>query len=158
MSIEHADFIRIWRHICRRFNRDFDHEQAAAYFDYLGEYLTTEEFTASARHIWATSRFFPRPADFLVADATDAWRQVSRTADLYTTPAPREFGEAMKALPPRCKSAVRDMGGIDAVKREMAHSTVRAREAFERAYEAAVVADMPALPGGGFRDQLKAAG
>ena len=54
-----------------------------AYWKFLNDRLSNEQFMAAARTVWATSRFFPRPADFLLAAYPRTLPELNRAADAW---------------------------------------------------------------------------
>lgn len=134
--IDLEKFRSTWAHLCTRFGRDNDPQQAAAYFEYLTEQLDTEEFLRAARAIWATARWFPRPADFLTVGATGDWQLVLDAAAAYNPPDASWF-EHWKKLSPRGVAAAKQLGGITAMRSIYDRDVLRLRTAFLEAFEAA---------------------
>lgn len=122
-----------------RFGKDLSDGALARYYAYLDERLDTESFASASRSIWATNRFFPRPADFLAAEATAQWRVLLRLAEAWRPPysTPDVYG----ALSERGGEAVRELGGISAVKDALDIDVVRFRRTWYDAYESVVALD-----------------
>jgi hypothetical protein len=75
-----------WRRLLARFGREWDRDQAKAYHEYLSPRMETAAFMASARSLWVSAKWFPRPADFLFLEASGDWEHVLRALDLCTPP------------------------------------------------------------------------
>ena len=69
--IDEGVFRDEWTVLCERFGKDRSRLIARRYFEYLTERLTTEEFVAAAKHLFAAREFFPRPVDFVSAAGAD---------------------------------------------------------------------------------------
>ncbi len=132
--IERSEFGRAWKHLCERFGRANDPQQAAAYFGFLSEAMDNEEFTRAARTLWATARFFPRPADFLVVAANKEWLKVLQAVELYTPPQ-AEWLEPWRSLTPRARQACDRLGGIAGMRQIFDKDVLRLKEAWEKSYE-----------------------
>jgi hypothetical protein len=143
--IDRSAFKQAWGHICARFGREHDPKQAAAYFEYLSEQMETEEFLASARAIWATAKWFPRPADFLTVVVTDEWLKVLACVEDYNPPHGKWY-EKWREFEPRTRSACDQLGGIAGMKAVAEKDVIRLKAAWEQAYEQAAAAQALALP------------
>lgn len=145
-----------WKYLLTRFNKEWDQAQAKAYYDYLSELMDTEDFLVSCRAVWATAKWFPRPADFLTVRAGSEWPLVLKAAEEYRPPDASWF-ETWKQLSPRAQAAVKRLGGIDHVRDQLGRSSLKLREAFLAAYEEEATAEALALPAPVHARQLPAA-
>lgn len=146
--IDLEKFRGVWAHLCARFNRAPDPQQAVAYHDYLTELMDTEEFLAAARAVWATSRFFPRPADFLTVGAGGDWGRLLAAAAAYRQGS-AEWLRPWNELSPRGRAAAAKLGDITTIRAIYDRDVVRLRAAFLAAYEEAAVDQVLALPAPG---------
>ena len=88
--IDRRKFTAWWQRLEARFGKT---EGADAYLIYLeSQGMITEAFEAAAAAVWATSRFFPRPADFLLVEAGSAWAAVLEHAPKLVPPVPSKAG------------------------------------------------------------------
>lgn len=144
--IDRKEFLNVWAHLCTRFGRQNDADQAAAYFEFLSEQMDTEPFINAARGIWATSRFFPRPADFLLLEASSEWQIVLQAVGEYTPPH-GEWHKHWKLLTPRSVDACRSLGGISSMRLMYERGDIpRLKAEWERAYEQCTTDAVLALP------------
>lgn len=139
------EFTPAWEHLCARFGKEPDARQSAAYYGFLSERMETDEFLRAARTLWATAKWFPRPADFLGLGASDDWQLVLNSAAAYNPP-DASWHEHWKQLSPRGAAAARQLGGISAIKPLYDRDVIRLRSAFLEAYEAVAVQDVLAAP------------
>ena len=133
--IEQRVFLDTWKALCRRFGRSRDNEEALEHHAYLSGAMTTSEFVKSARHVWATREFFPRPADFLIVAGGLEWAELIRirAKDAAQT---RPWANAYEqALSDRGRAAVKLLGGLDIVVGLYERDPIRARNEFLSAYE-----------------------
>ena len=131
--IDTEEFKTAWRALCRRWGREVDAGEAMEVLGYLSEILTTEEFLASARHLWATREFFPRPADFVTAAARLEWSRAVRAKGKENGVYPwRAMWDAMTV---RGQEAVRILGGLDGLVSMYQRDPFRARDEWVAAYE-----------------------
>lgn len=142
--IDETQFFHAWRHICSRFNRTFEQEQALAYFEFLAEQMDTDGFLAAARSVWATAKFFPRPADFLVAGASGDWSVILRCMDLSHRK--EAWHGEWSTLSERSRAACLSLGGIPTMYELHGKDSIRLKNEWERAFEQAVGAAVVALP------------
>lgn len=143
--IDKAAFKQGWRNLSARFGKEINADQAAMYYDYLSQVMETDEFLQACNAIWATAKWFPRPADFLNVRAASEWPIVLRCANEYRPPDATWF-ETWKLLAPRSQAAVKRLGGIDAVKEQLARNSLKIKEAFLAAFEEEATAEVLALP------------
>lgn len=143
--IERAAFKQAWGHLCTRFGRSDDPAQAVQYFDYLSEQMGTDEFLRAARAVWATARYFPRPADFLLIAAADEWMLVLRCIEGFRGP-DWPWREPWERLSKRAQDACNLLGGMEALKGAAARDPLRLKAAWEAAYEQAAASAVLALP------------
>lgn len=133
--ISEETFIGGWEMLCERFGHDLEESipEAQRLHDYLNQMGVEDEgFLLAVRRIWATARFFPRPADFLQDECAAAWDAVEEWAwslrpnEPSPTPVPS----------PAVLRALNTVGGIDAVKDTRGPHRNTLRKAFFEAYEA----------------------
>lgn len=114
--IEPGIFANEWAVLVERFGKYRDSElMAKRYLEHLSPRLSTDEFVAAARHLFATSEFFPRPQDFIdvagrsrQAVAQDDWEHCQR--------AMRGDRTAYQRLSDEGRRVVRMMGGLDRLR------------------------------------------
>lgn len=136
MTIDREVFAAVWERLCRRFNRDVNHDESLDYLTYLdASGLDTEAFMQAAEAAWATREFFPRPADFLAGESLRGWRALRELAGTSQYE-PDKLKAARAAIPKRAWQAIQAIGGVDAIREARDVSYVR-RE-FLSAYEAQV--------------------
>jgi len=132
--IDQAAFIRAWRHLCTRFGRKVDADEAAEYLDFLDGQLDTDSFLAAARVLWATAKWFPRPADFVLVGAAGEWRLVLEAVDRYAPP-DTAWLKPWGALSDRSREACQQLGGLAAMRAVYERDVLRLKAAWEAAYE-----------------------
>lgn len=137
--IEKPVFVEEMRALERRFNADLSEDELLRYYRYLSGRLDTEAFRRASQVVWATNEFFPRPADFLVAEATAQWRILLDVVERFQPP--HSTPSVYDALSDRGGDAVRELGGILAVKDGLNRDAVRFRRTWYDAYESAVALD-----------------
>lgn len=137
--IDREAFVEEMQRLERRFSEELHDDDLWALYDYLSQHLDTDGFLRASQAVWATNRFFPRPADFLMVQSAESWRNLQRYLRDYKPP--YEVSDPNETLSGMTMQVVRDMGGLLVAKEEMQRSPVRFRRAFGDAYEAAVVAD-----------------
>lgn len=121
--IDREVFWKAWVAICQRFRIGEDDElraQHSRYFAFLNDLLTTEEFQAGARMIWAAGTFFPRPVDFLKPKARADWDRCRRE-------------EPPTAMSPGGR-ALQSIGGLHALKEMPPSRLGKAWERYEQAW------------------------
>lgn len=140
--IDRKEFLKAWQAIEERFGRTPDPKMAAMYLAFLTEQMETAEFLAAARTIWATAKFWPRPADFLTLGPAGEWPIVVRCIDGFRAPdwpwvKPGPDGELSPwhSLSERSRAACRQMGGMDVLKATYERDPIRAKTEWERALE-----------------------
>lgn len=143
--IDKDEFKAAWRNLLVRFGKEVNVDQAAMYYDYLSATMDTAEFLPACHAIWATAKWFPRPADFLTVRAGQEWPLVLSAAEAYRPP-DAAWVPLFRALSPRSQAAIRRLGGIDAVRAQMERSVVKLRESFLAAYEEEATTEALALP------------
>jgi hypothetical protein len=143
--IDPEAFNRAWAAICTRFGREVDDDQAGMYFDYLDDQMSTAAFLQAARGVWATARYFPRPADFLLIGASGEWALVLTAAAGFCGPE-WKWVESWKRMSPRCQEACKSLGGMDAIRALMEKDLIKLKLEWERAYEQATTELALALP------------
>jgi hypothetical protein len=150
--IDNTEFKRAWTAIVDRFGKEFNPKIAAAYYEFLSPQMDTETFLAAARTVWASAKWFPRPADFLTAGVGDEWRRVDVWMDPSLTAVERD--EKWRALSARTRETVKRLGGLDAMRG--VKDVLRLKSAFEQTYEQAMASEVLALPVGGGGRRLTA--
>jgi len=133
--IDRAVFLTHWKRICRRFDRAFDRDtltETDDYFEFLSARMSTEDFDEAARAVWATARFFPRPADFLSVQAGHEWRTVLEFSSDFDR-------DVWAQLTVAAKLATEAIGGTAVVRGS--RDLVRLRTAWLDAYEREVQAE-----------------
>ena len=143
--IDPTQFHAAWEGLCTRFGKEPDPRQAGAYLRYLSEQMTTEQFLQSVRALWATAKWFPRPADFLLIGAASEWHLVLRCLEGFHPP-DFPWAETWRELSPRAQSACIALGGIPGMKPQAEKDTIRLKSAWETAYEQAAASAALALP------------
>lgn len=146
--IDRADFANAWKHLCGRFRRRNDPAQAAAYYDFLADQMDTAEFLQAARALWATARYFPRPADFVLVAGAAEWPTVLRAVAEYTPPH-GQWHQHWRELSPRAVEACRRLGGIEGMRAAYERDVLRLKTEWERAFEQATADAVLALPAPG---------
>lgn len=143
--VERTQFHQVWLSLCERFGQDARPNQEMAYYRYLNEQMDTPTCLAAARALWATAKWFPRPADFLLAGAADDWARVLECVRLHHPP---EWGwvEPWKRMSERSRAACLALGGIPAMKTCAGNDPIRTKKAWEDAYEQATTSEALALP------------
>jgi hypothetical protein len=144
--IEREEFTEAWAHLCDRFGREPDPRQAHSYLKFLDESgMDTPAFLVAARTIWATAKWFPRPADFLLVGAAGEWSTVLGAVSAYNPP---EAGwvEHWRALSPRALAACNALGGIAGMRAIYDRDVLRLKAGWEQAYEQETAAAVLALP------------
>jgi hypothetical protein len=150
--IDLEEFTKAFRLICSRFGREFVTEQAGAYLRFLNDTTDTgddrrdtEAFLAAARAVWATSKFFPRPADFLTVLAGGEWTVV---LELIEKARRREAwsDEWRGQLTQRGRDACLKLGGVPGMVAMVDRDLIRTKAAWEEAYEQATTTAALALP------------
>lgn len=150
--IDKEAFKQAWRRLAVRFRQEVgdpksqaNADAAAMYYEYLSALMDTEAFLQACHAIWATARWFPRPADFLTVRAGEDWPLVLDAAAKYRPP-DTAWLEPFQALSERGRAAVKRMGGIDAVRAQMERSVAKLREEYHAAYEEDATMQALALP------------
>jgi hypothetical protein len=137
--IDRRKFAAWWQRLEARFGKT---EGADAYLLYLeSQGIDTTAFERAAAAVWATSRFFPRPADFLLVEAGAAWVAVLKNAPALVPPLTGKIAwdQARASIPDRAFDALTSIGGPTALRD--AHDMARFRRDFLEAYELAVIHD-----------------
>ncbi len=135
-----------WNLILGRFGREWDAPQAAAYFGFLSDQMETEEFKAAAAALWATATFFPKPSEFLMIGAARDWPLVLKAIDTCHAP-DWSWAEHFRALSPRGRAACIRLGGIPAMKEQLAArgDVTRLKTDFDKSFEQETAATAAAL-------------
>jgi hypothetical protein len=141
--IDRRAFTRSWQEILTRFGRDPEPGQAAAYYEYLSEQMDTEQFLAAARALWATARYFPRPADFLLMGAGGEWDTVRLAMEGVST---QSWAGHWRTLSARSQDACRALGGVPHMADMWARDSIRLKAAWEAEYERTVAVAALSLP------------
>jgi hypothetical protein len=151
-----AEFRTEWNRLETRFGRDHNEETLDAYYEFLAPLMDTAAFLAAAHTVWATFKWWPRPADFLTLAAQGEWPLVVQCVEGYrppdwpwTTDAPDGTIAPWKRLSERSRGAVKQMGGIDAVKAAYERDPIRAKDAWEKALEQATADEVLRLSAAG---------
>lgn len=126
-----------WARLEERFGKQPGADAYARYLNAQG--MGSQEFEGAASALWATSRFFPRPAEFLFIEAGIAWKCVQDNAPRMVPPVKsrEDYDEARGLIPPRAWEALQSLGGPRVVADS--HDLVRLRRDFLDAYELVVV-------------------
>lgn len=143
--IDRSEFTRAWKHLCSRFGKQDDGEQAAAYLRYLDDQISTQEFMGAARALWATAKWFPRPVDFLLVAAGDDWQAVLSAAAGFSPPG-WDWTTHWDAMSPRAQEACKRLGGMDAVRKLWEKDLVKLKSEWERAYEQSAAQEIALTP------------
>ncbi len=154
--IDKAVFVEEWKALLVRFGRKVDDantEQGRRFYAFLSPLMDTETFTSAARSVWATSRFFPRPADFLTTQATEVWAEMSALLRAYNPPiwgerySATEWWQAWRALPDAATDAADALGTAEQLQKLLHSHSMKLREQWERLYEQHTVTEaVKALP------------
>jgi hypothetical protein len=145
--IEQQTFSRAWKRLCTRFGRTVDADEAADFHEYLSARMSTPEFLAAAQSLWATAKWFPRPADFVLVDASGEWRRVLEAVSRYSPP-DAAWVKPWDALSERAQAACRQLGGLSAMRAIYERDVLRLKAAWETEYERLVGQEAIALPPG----------
>jgi hypothetical protein len=132
--IDAESFALAWKHLEERFGKERNEAMRLMYYDFLAAQMDTDAFMGAARTIWATFKWWPRPADFLTLAAAGEWPLVVKCVEGYRPP-DWPWMETRKQLSERAWGGVRQMGGIDALKAAYERDPLRAKEAWEKALE-----------------------
>lgn len=155
--IEESAFKHAWSQLLKRFGRDMDPGTAAAYYEYLSPQMDTAAFLSASQAIWATAKWFPRPADFVLQHAAGDWAIVLQCIAGYHGP-DWAWIRAWEQLSTRGKTACKAFGGMDVIKATYEKQPLTFREAWTAAYEQTAATDALALPAPAYdTPQLKAA-
>ena len=144
--IDKDEFKQAWRRLCHRFGKEVNPQVAAAYYEFLNEALETGVFLSAAQVIWATAKWFPRPADFLTVGIGGEWDLVQRCMELADKKQAWHVDYAL--LSDRGRAACKALGGIHEMIPVRNKDTIRLKMAWEQAYEQATAATVLALPSG----------
>ncbi len=131
--IDKREFWAAWQGLCKRFSRTPDADEAGEWHDYLSPQLTTEEFQAAARKLWASREFFPRPDDFLEAARGSTAEQAAAQWELCHRVMRGERG-VLERMTPAGQRTVRLMGGAQALGQTSVDETHFRRAEFLRFY------------------------
>lgn len=139
-GIERSAFVEAMRALERRFNHEIHEDDLSRYHEYLSERMDTDEFLAAVDNIWATNRFFPRPADFLTIQIEDAWRRLKEAASIgikrhANMTADGEPVRWTDPLTPRGIQAIRDLGGIESVQELLNFNAMKLKAEWRQVYE-----------------------
>ena len=127
MIRDSIEWARAFLALAKRFGRTPDTEEARMYGAYLDSCgLTVDEAVAACRSLWATARFWPRPADFLEVTAEREWAKVLYLSQRHGSDP--EYRAVWDTLTLDAKDAIGSLGGIHTLKE--ARSILRVREAF----------------------------
>ena len=135
MRIQSDSFLRAWETLEKRFGKQ-PPGSAADYLGYLDGVLTDEEFGSAWRAVWATCRFFPRPADFLMVRQGEDWAKVQEAEKLARKR--EDWGSVFRSMTPQGQKSIQAMGGIFVVGEQMQKSGSYVRRDFGAEYEMAV--------------------
>lgn len=129
MTLDPGVFKNEWTVLCERFGREPSSLVAKRYYAWLKERLSTEQFVAGTRRIFAEREFFPRPVDFMPPGgsvevaATEAWEAV--------VPLLRNTRLGTGALSEPARRAVQVMGGLERIGASVGDLPFRRREFME---------------------------
>lgn len=143
--IDRNEFQSAWAMLCERFGKTYEGNQAAAYYRYLNDQMDTEGFVRAARALWATARWFPRPADFLLVGAAGEWALVLAAAEAYTPPA-WEWSQHWQRMTERGREACRAIGGMTTIRALWERDVTKLKAEWERAFEQSMAAEVLSLP------------
>lgn len=132
MKLTKGVFLSHWERLARRFNRNLDAsclEEANDYYAFLSERISAEDFLLSATAVWATSKWFPRPADFLSYNAGMEWLVVLSLADKWDK-------ETWNGLTNAAKVATESIGGLNSIGGS--RDIVKIRNAWFESFERAI--------------------
>lgn len=138
--IDRETFLWHWKRICRRFGKKFDQQNltdAEDYLAFLERRMPTEEFEEAAQAVWATAKWFPRPADFLRVQAGREWRTVLELVAAWDKP-------TWAGLTTNARLATEAVGGLTSIG--AAKDVGRTMTLWLDAYEREVQADAAVLP------------
>jgi len=138
--LDEAIFAKAWAMLKERFHTEASEDQTRAYFAYLRNRITTEEFREAAATVWATNRFFPRPVDFLIVGASREWGLLLRAANSFNPPSQVDLAP-WDALSTRTHDAIRASGGRLAVRDAIQKNPIQFRQRFVEAFEMAATVD-----------------
>lgn len=155
--LDKTQFAKTFALLAARFGKDFGDQAgplSAGYFTYLDACgLSDVDLERAARAIFATHKFFPRPADFLCAHLASEWAVVLDALDACRPP---DYGWApyFKILSGKGRNACLALGGIPTMREIADKDLVRLKQAWERAYEQATEQQAMALPSAAERKAL----
>ena len=156
--IERRKFVTWWKRLEERFGETPGADAYLAYLESQG--LETHDFEAAAAAVWATSRFFPRPADFLLVEAGRAWVVVLKNLPSLQSPDEQAWDAAKRRIPARAWDALASLGGASALLK--ARDITRVRRDFLDAYEMTVaghaIGALSIEPGGRMASLLPGSG
>lgn len=142
--IDKGVFTDEWKALLVRFGRkvdDANKEQGRRFYAFLSPQMDTEAFVRAARSVWATSRFFPRPADFLLVESGPVWAQIMDLLRAYSPPAwgngitAHQWWERWQALPQAARDAADAIGDVEQLQKLAQTQSIRFREQWERTFE-----------------------
>lgn len=138
--IEEGVFRSEWAALCERFRLTGDREPSQLmlrrYYEFLTERLTTQQFEAAARQLYATQTFFPRPQDFVEAALGSPRERASQEWPAFR----RAIGgdrEAREALSDEAHHAAALLGGWQALGRTSLSEMEWLRKRFLEVHESA---------------------
>lgn len=141
--IEREAFVGGWARLEERFG---EHDGSDAYYEYLTDRLTTAQFTAACRTVWATREFFPRPVDFVIAAHADLLSRIRQTAIAWSkddgTWLTKAGGKDSLAM-----DVVRSIGGVDQVLKLLDRGPGTFRREVEAHLDTVLALDGHDLPG-----------
>lgn len=154
--IDKEIFAEEWKALLVRFGRKVDEankDQGKRFYVFLSPQMDTAAFVAASRAVWATSRFFPRPADFLTCGSGAVWSSLVGLLREYRPPAwggaytAIEWWDAWRSLPAAATDAAESLGHVEQLQRLAETQSMKFREQWERLYEQRTVSDaVAALP------------
>jgi hypothetical protein len=145
MPITNDVFEEGWRKLLERFGKPYSARQAADYLEFLNDCgMSDGAFKAATRQVWATAKWFPRPADFLTVGIGGEWETVLRCMELADKKQAWHVDFAL--LTDRGRAACKALGGIHEMIPVRNKDTIRLKTAWEQAYEQATASTLAALP------------
>jgi len=123
--------------LCEIFDKKFSQTLSDVYWNLLKPF-NDNECESAFNQIIATCRFFPKPADFLEIlggtkqdKITDAWQEVMNALEHYSP----DFPGSKPKLTPEIHTALRSIGGIDALSRMTYDELQWQEKRFKEAYD-----------------------
>lgn len=148
--IDEDVFAREWEVLKERFDREASDEMMGRYYDLISAELEEEEFLQGVDRVYYENRFWPTPKEIVDAGrgadlARESEREWSRILTMREAQSRKEgYPEEEQRPNAAALKALRQIGGMEALRNASATQFRRYRRAFLEAYEA--LRPRPAAP------------